>query len=358
MTSTTISADNPWTVLKNNDIFKRSFCACDVYQDRYIVVAGGFGEQFWDTRSAAMYDVKKQSYMALPNIPHHCRSRGVIVNGYFYVAEITYSENINSIKLYRIFLSTRVAWQFVVKLEGHNIIDMVTDGKHIFLISSTTQITRFDPMTGEISHFKRDNQAIKRCYFSSAYVDNKIYIIEGQSNNSTTPKTLIFDTITQLWSEGPPPPTSSPYFTTVVIDRWIVVKGEASDVDGGNVVKPDLCNKIYDTHTHKWTEISTALSTPRQAHRCVKLGPHIVTVGGNGPNVKDSPITAIYIKHVIPEWIWTTLKPYLLLRELVEDNRAAPIIETEKLNYVDAMVQNLFTTMPLDMFRCVLSFLV
>ena len=353
-----VNTDYPlakWAVLNKSDVFKRSYFACGVYQDRFLVVAGGFDKDFCQLRSAAMYDVLKQSYITLPDLPHRCRSRGLVLNGYFYVAEQYDS------KLYRICLSTRVTWEFVIEFKGDKIIDMVTDGKHIFLINSTIQITRFNPITTEIAHFKRNNQAMKRCPFSAAFIDNKIYIIEGQSQYSSTPKTYVFNIVTQLWSEGPHPPTPNSYFATAVINRWIVVTGK--NFDGNGYVE---CNEIYDTHTHKWIESNAAISTPRQAHCCLQIGSHIITVGGVGPNVRDSPITAIYIKHVIPDWIWTTLKPYLLLRKLLDDKRAAPINSTKKLKYTDgdmilnadAVVQKLFTTMSLDMFRYALSFLV
>lgn len=357
MTST-VSDDYPmpkWVVLNNSDIFKRSYFACDVYRDRFLVVAGGFNKDFCQLRSAAMYDMRTQSYITLPDLPHCCRSRGLVLNGYFYVAEQYDS------KLYRLCLSTRVTWEFVIEFKRDKIIDLVTDGKHIFLISSTIQITRFNPITTEITHFKQKDQAIKHCPFSSALVDNQIYIIEGQSQSSITPKTLIFDIASQSWSEGPPPPTLRSYFATVVIDRWIVVTGK--NFDGNGYIE---CNEIYDTCTQKWAESNTAISTPRQAHCSLQIGHHIITVGGVGQHVKDSPITAIYIKHVIPDWIWTTLKPYVLLRKLLDNNRATPITATKKLEYADGditlntdeVAQKLITTMSLDMFRCVLLFLV
>ena len=47
-------------------------------------------------------------------------------------------------------------------------------------------------------------------------------------------------------------------------------------------------------------------------------------------------MTSIHIKHIIPDFLWIMLKPYISLRKLIDDNRAAPIIaDVNKLKLVD-----------------------
>ena len=96
---------------------------------------------------------------------------------------------------------------------------------------------------------------------------------------------------------------------------------------------------MYDTQAQLWTQTYSALSAPRCYHNCVKIGSHVVLVGGyhmNSPYSKDRPMTAIHIKHVIPEWTWVKLKPYLLLRKLIDDNRATPITATQDMQHINA----------------------
>ena len=85
-------------------------------------------------------------------------------------------------------------------------------------------------------------------------------------------------------------------------------------------------------------------------------------------------MTSKHINRVIKDRKWEWIKPYILLRKLVDDKRAAPIttlhnckhadcvlevdanIETEADAETEAVVQNLFINMSLDIFRYVLLY--
>ena len=376
----TIDYIYPCTGLENSEIFKRSSFACGVYQDRYIVIAGGYHDNE-EIQSAAMYDVKNQSYITLPDLPYPCRCHGLVLDGYFYVAR-QYDST-----LYRICLSTRMTWEFVMEVEDLEIADMVTDGKHIFLIDTTSDIARYDPVTSEITHLKRNNRATKRYFLRNlktsktirrlphyaALVGNKIYIMEGIRHyimegiidNNSTARTFVFDIVTEAWSEGPTCKTQRDDMAVVTIGRWIILSGFCfvGFIDGSKTFV--ICSEMFDTHTHKWTETSIEVSwllTCGQSF--ARIGPHIISLGDIYGDKKTTNI--IHIKHVIPDWKYIILEPYIILRKLIDDNRAAPIIVTKKPKHgqgdtklnADAVVQKLFTNLPLDIFRCVLLFLV
>lgn len=85
---TSFIIDNLWTMLCNSKTFNRELFACDVYQDRHILVAGGNLHYGMDIQSAAMYDTETKTHVTLPDLPCGPFCREVVVNGYFYVVEI------------------------------------------------------------------------------------------------------------------------------------------------------------------------------------------------------------------------------------------------------------------------------
>ena len=350
------------TVICDDEIFKRTAFAFDVYQDRYIVIAGGC-DDIWDISltSAAMYDVKKQSSLALPDLPFDGGCHGVVLNDYFYVVHrYCYDRDPTTdsyyFDLYRICLSRRMEWEHVFKhIETSYLLHILTDGNHIFFIFRN-QIISFDPSnhklspTIEIPYEIRDYDL---CF--SVLMDNKIFLL-------TLENIFIYDIAHQSWSKGSHAKSLNPD-AAVVIDRWIVVTERNCS----------YYTFVYDTHTQQWTRVKMHLSLPdRIGHEYVKVGSHIITVGGiNMNDEKFYPMTAIHIKHIIPDREWIMLKPYILLRQLIDDNRAAPIIATKKPNNDDstmstdtntkantnAVVEKLFTNMPLEVFRYILMYL-
>ena len=350
MTST--NNDKLWTVISDDEIFKRRHFACGVYQDRYIVIAGGCQEINTELQSTAIYDVVTQTCIALPDLPFASRYHGVVLNDYFYVTDL-YSE------LHRICLSRRMRWEFVAKQQGFRRIEgMVTDGSRIFLIDWNSQITCLEPSTNEFFPIKGSTHAMRRVDFSTVVIDDKIYMMggrtmDGEPNDQATEKITVFDIVNKSWNETQPLPTSLANFTALSIDRWIVVTGSKLESDSSRSK-----GFIYDTHTKMWREANVALSSPRWGHRCVNLGSQIITLGGFYQNFDYCPMTAIHIQH-IPDLIWMMLKPYILLRQLIHDGRAAPIVvtNTKKNTNADVIVEKVFTDMPLDIFRNILLFL-
>ena len=360
MTST--SNYDSWTIHSDGEIFIRCQFACDVSQDRYIVVAGGNQRYGMEIRSAAIYDVTNNSYFILPYLPYGGFCRGVIMNNYFYVAVL-------HLGLYRICLSRRKEWEHVDGWKrNHRIEGLVTDGKFIFLIGEKNLITSFDPINNTFRPITYKNHSMDRYSFSNAVVqgkiDEKIYIMRGTIGSLSSYNIVLYDITTQSWTQTPPLPTPLYIFAAVVIDRWILVTGEKYDYDG-----PITHNVLYDTQTQLWTKANTAFSKFRRGNRCyVKVGSYIITVGGYDVTSKRFPMTAIHIKDIIPGWRWESFKTYILLRKLVDEKRAAPInllVQNLTMDFTDAnfkadvdkVVQKVFTDLPLDIFRYLLPFL-
>ena len=346
------SNDKLWNTVCEDKIFKRYDLACDMYQDRYIAIAGGETKTEF-LKSAAMYDVTNKSCVLLPDLPFHGSCGGVVLNDYFYVA---------GVDLYRICLSKRMEWEFLVELnKDESIENMVTDGNHLFMSDELNQITSFDPTNYKLPSIiefpsEISSEFAQMFQFATLLVDNNIYILQDQ-------QMFIFNIFNRLWSLASPLPESLDGLAAVMIDRWIVVTGT-------NIRGSCSYTFVYDTHTQIWTQVNTAATSPRRHHKSIKVGSHIITLGGWTHNDEYCPLTAIHIKHIIPEWIWIMLKPYILLRKLLDDKRAAPIIananklklvdshmNTDTKTNVDAVVQKLFTNLPLEIFRHILMFL-
>lgn len=83
-------------------------------------------------------------------------------------------------------------------------------------------------------------------------------------------------------------------------------------------------------------------------------------------NDMSIPMEGIQIKRIIPDRTWEMIKPYILLRQLLEDNRAVITILTKKIDREnhgdqnldsDAVIGKFFTDTSLDVFRHTISFL-
>ena len=363
--------DEQWNVVCEDEIFKRTSFGCDVYQDRYIVIAGG-RRKFVRFPSTIMYDVATKSCITLPDLPHACGYHGVVLNGYFYVV----TSELSDLVLHRICLSRRMKWEFVVERKGYYCIaGMISDGNHIFLMDYNEGMISFDPTNNELIPVNNNTDPIRRWHLSTALVGSKIYIIGGRPMDRSEIKNLtVFDIETKSWSQSSSLPALYD-FATIVIDKWIVVTGREDD---GSRRRGDngshILSFVYDTRTQVWTQVS-ATSATETFQRCVKVRSQIFSLGGLrlfDSEWKHCPMSAIHIKHVIPHWTWHILKPFILLRHLIHDKRATPVKTTNKRNYAgsdmqvdvgtdankNAVVQRVFTEdMPLDMFRYILLFL-
>ena len=353
MTST--NNDRLWTVISNSFRFQRCNFACGAYKDRYVLIAGGNGL----SQLVTMYDVTKKSCIVLPNLPYTGFCRGLVLNNYFYVTD-------SGSRLFRICLSRQRGWELVARRERMR--DIIAHDNRIYFINFNSEITCIDPTTNEFIPIASSIHLKKFQDFSSVVVGDKIYLLGERRvinvgyENEIDKKMAVFDIVNNRWSEEPPLPILFDQFTAIAVDRWIVVSGMKYDDKGST-------DFVYDTCTQEWTQHNATLSSHRRYHRYIKVGSHIITVGGENLKRHFCPMTAIHIKHVIPEFTWIMLKPYIFLRRLIDDGRAAPILKTENLTHVDsdintdtnaytnAVVEKLFMDTPLDIFRDILLYL-
>lgn len=254
MTST-INNNELWDVICDDALLKRDYFVCGVYQNRYIVVAGGVkvDRRFHHkmTPSVAMYDTSNHSYIALPNLLQKGNYRRVVVNGYFYVVDRFSS------KRYRLCLSDSKKWE---PLSNLICMYLLTDGFNIYLIDDNGTIISFG------STFSNPCRLELR-KFPPVLVDNKIYFIGNGFENH------YFDLFTRSWYKVSPLPTQLVKFDAVAIaDRWIMIMGCISNVDRNQDHSRNNLHIVYDTKTKEWTQDNITLSSPRSSHHCVKVG--------------------------------------------------------------------------------------
>ena len=359
---------DPWSICSSDDIFKRHCFACDVYKDRYILIAGGLDENDQEFTSADMYDTITRTHVSLPDIPASIdASLGLVVGGYFYVQVKLHG-------LYRLCLTKPLEWELVDEMDGYNIDDMLTDGNKIYFVDEGTKVNTFNRHTKEFTPWIKNHYTYEHYHFASAVVHNKVYVIGGFMGGAVKSAMDVYDLETQMWSPAPCFPKPIHAATATVIDRWIIVTGGQHDDDGeGAYLHEDYVDEpdyntliyIYDTFTEKWIESNCAMAAPRRYHRCVKVGNHIVNVGGWTEDIDAFPREVVEINKFIPGWKWYILKPYILLRKLIDVYRAVPIHATKRIKYkngdnkldADAVIKKLFTEITLDLFRYVISFM-
>ena len=363
-----INKRHSWKTINNQEFFKRDGIACGVYKDRYILIAGGVNGGGGGIRnrlqSTVMYDTLKDSYISLPDLPHQGRCCGVVLLDYFYVAK-------SHVQLYRISLSKRLKWEKVASQMNDMIVNMVTDGRHLYMFgqrgglyrfnySTVNTLRRYDPMSNEVINMPSRQFHVNHHAFVAAVVSNKIYAIGAEKVNGTA-KVEIFDVTKQSWSQAPPLPRQLCFVDACSIDRWVLMTGGYLDQ------KDEFHIQVYvlDSWFPEWRDMNATLLPHRLENKCVKVGSQIISVGGSDQFGNYCPIESIYIKHFIPDWSFEMIRHFVLLRELTDQNRAKPVILTKKLKHdsnalldFDKLIQKLFTDIPLDIFRNVISYLI
>lgn len=139
----------------------------------------------------------------------------------------------------------------------------------------------------------------------------------------------------------------------VFLKRWIIVIGRL-------IIHWDRISFILDTRTYEWAEYEWAQVPHFQ--KLVIFKSYIVSIAARGK------MKAIHMKHIIPDWRWQMIKDFVLLRKLIDDNRAylLPKIKRLKSYIVDdtdtdktnEVVEKLFTDISLDIFRNVMTYLI
>ena len=118
-------------------------------------------------------------------------------------------------------------------------------------------------------------------YYSSAVIDNKIYIFSldyfKQKDGNYESLTQIYDPITDTWSNGTPPSYAVDMAGSTAIansdfKRIYIIAGRSSSLQVAY-------NQIYDPATDSWS-IGAPLPTPRYALAVCSLNNKIYTFGG------------------------------------------------------------------------------
>jgi len=117
-------------------------------------------------------------------------------------------------------------------------------------------------------------------YYSSAVIDNKIYIFSdhvNQNDHTYHSLTQIYNPDTDTWSNGNPPPYAVDMAGSAAISnsdfkRIYIIGGRSSSLQ-------EAYNQIYDPVTDSWS-IGAPLPTPRYALAVCSLNNMIYTFGG------------------------------------------------------------------------------
>lgn len=328
----------PWTTWNEDNTLRRICFACQAYQDRYIVAAGGWGKK---GKSVVMCDLHDHKCINLPNLPFSGRCDGGIMNGYFYVYNSdTYG------KIYRMDLSTCSTWEQVGPAI-HSYADAVVCTENQVFILDRSDMYRYDTIKDKVHRV--GPIPTPRDAFTAAVVGDKIYVIGGIDISYVDTGALstveVFDISTETWSQVPPLPKPIAYGAVTVYKRWIIVTGGYHDY--GHIYNTQTF--IFNLLTQQWTQSILGLSPPRESPRCTTIGSEIICVGGNQPHCS---LQLIHTKHLLP--IWQNIKHFILLKWLVDNGRAYPVLNMTQNN----IIEKLMTDMCLDVFRMILSFII
>lgn len=353
---------NRWRTLYSHPRFKRDDFAIAVHEDRYILVIGGRNSML-EPRLCAMYDTQTHTCSDLPDLPEDIHQlRGAICNGYFYI--VIYDN------IYRMSLATRTEWKLVHTREIIYDGAVVSDGTnlYIFNIDNDVEIILYEPHKDFCTMISRLPTA--RSNFASVIIGGDIFVIGGSTGYRSYSSSMeVFNIPTRSWKTAPPLP--QPLYgaaAAVIKDRWIVVTG------GYHNYMTSSQSFIFDILSQEWTETErdVALSPARIGHSCVVIGSHVISVGGKDLSRNYCNMDVIHRKYLVPNW--EQIKHFILLRKLVDDNRAHPMSHvnteiggdddydedgaTKQILDTKKVLEKFLTDLSLDVFRKVLSFLI
>lgn len=344
-----------WDILAKNVIFHRGGFACEVYKERYIVIAGGTSQFFEELSSAVMYDTFTHTYISLPDLPFSGFCGGTVLKDYFYISKY------ESCEVYRICLSpgSRSKWQSVTKVKPYAD-NIVSDKNHLYLINTDFDIMySYDPVLKVLSILT--SIPTFREAFAAAVVGNQIFVIGGFKYPVEVLSTMeVYDIITQTWSKAPSLPIRLHLASAIAFKRWIIVIGGYNENWDYNTQ-----TLIYDTIEQKWMQHNSVLLTPCFHNEIVVIGSRMISLGGWDLGNMIVPLQILNMKELIPDMNWKLIKHFVLLRQLVGCGRAHPICamknnseETSIFSNTDKIIQYVFTELMDDMFRYILSFLI
>ena len=351
-----ISMIKNWTTLSDDLSFKRTEFASAVYEERYIVIVGGYtGLEGKETKSSCVFDIVTHKKLALPDLPvesyWYGRCYGGILDGYFYIIDDQFGKGA------RIDLSSRIAWEILQSrgVKPHFISTLISDGLNLFAFCRGGDVHEYDTVTDE--WVQLPSMIKVRNDFASAYHEGKIYIIGGGVHFSIS-SMEIYDIATQSWSTAPPLLIALDNPIAVVIGERILLTGEIN-----SHTRNISHSFFFDIYSQSWSESSTKLFTPRIGHSYVTINDsQIISIGGKGKGYKH-PMSFSIETLQTSCFKWDIIKDFVLLRELVNENRAYPVKKFTQGKYykkrkIDCMIQSLVTDLNFDVFREILSFLI
>lgn len=371
MSSPNIKNQNNWEILSKEPQFDRSRFGICSHKNQTIIVVGGF-RRCKDEGSVVAFNIKtckSTQLVGLDGIYEICS--GTILQNNLYIVKKSKESYVERLNL-SLSLSYGGSWE---KIESSNCWSwdtVLSDENKLFVISSDHSNKIYDPRTNHWNTFPQ--MKIPRDYYSSAIVNNEIYVIGGVDNLVKCFSLVeVYNISSQSWTRAPDLPSDLGGSAAVVHrNRWIIVTGGCDS----NNNHSSQCY-LFDTQTQQWMESCTRLTAPRLLHGCVLLeGFKLVLVGGlpendysiDGGLQEKSPcrsyMESIDIAYLLPNWY--IIDHLVLLRHLIDKGRAYtiplqdPVEENGKENsyFTNFIIQKLMKDLDLDMFRAVLSFLI
>ena len=355
------------TTLISDELFGRTYCATAVYKNRYIIAAGGYNASNEMMGSATIYDTKTNTHSPLPDIPQDFiplgKCTGAISNGYFFVVSKSFAS-----PMCRINLESRKAWELRSNIFTQGPQAVISNGDNLFCLGqSKSDFQIYHPQHNELSAFPQ--VTIPRKAHASAIIEDKIYVIGGYDSKHLRllSSVYVFDIKTGSWRVGPRLPIPLANAEAVVCRRQIIVSGGI--INQNDHIQPNKSMYVLNPRSKIWIEKKFVISPACVGNGCVAIGGRqIFSIGGSDILKGDSiaskySIHGIDVKHVIPNW--DVIGTHILLRRLIDDDRAVPMIRarktrrrSEKVMNDEKIVHKLFTELHMDIFREVLLYLV
>lgn len=360
----TSSIDNfPNTVISNDPVFfNRKDFAMNTHEERYVIIAGGYGGRGENLSSAAIFDLQTNTCISLPQLPRTGYDEGqvehgAIIKGYFYIVlmwdleedEISDCLDVypDFFCVYRIQLSNPTAWEKMGEhlIYGNGLIKLVSDGSRLFLFSaderSEPDLIEYDPDKNKFHELSPKQMVVR----AAVVIGRKIYVIGEDEEFGLCLE--IYDIPSRSWSTGHERSIESKYISYqchafALNDRWIAIRDSFS------------FRSIYDTHNGTWiaNEVLFSSSPSFRITGSTLVGNSGLTLVGGIRREANTALYSVERKCIIPNWY--IVKDFALLRKLVDDGRAHAIATNEKASI---MIQNFVIYLPSDMFKWVLCFL-
>jgi len=347
-----------WKILSRHEKFHRFHFAISAKKGEFIIIAGGYGKNGVRLKSVVMFDIQRYKMTSLPDLPddfckdHSC-CKGALLKNYFYVVG-------NFGSMVRLNLKTKNGWEFVSdnQICIQSIDSVISYKSYLLIIGDSGRYNIFyEPESNRYINLPR----IIAPRYGAAFVNvgDDVYAIGGFHWNKleNLSSVEIFNLCSRRWRSTCALPLPLRNASAVHVDKWIVVNG-GHDIRN----KKSLSNFVFNLKTKKWTQNNKMLSMSRTLHECVTFSSgEIASIGGlMGKQNKFCSFETMHRKFIIPNW--EVIGPYILLRELVNFDRASFKSRSNEVsderNIFQNVMERLMADLNLDVFRLILSFLV